>query len=141
VRAETGPVNVSVAGIHSVCKGYINLIFGDDGTVVNYVSQILFEASTCSLRASLLPWALGVNVVLQTSTGTDKCCKLMTYELRALVSDDKFWPAIVLDPHLGKTIPSANTRLVGELARHLVTCSPTDHIEQDHLKGSFREFH
>jgi hypothetical protein len=130
VRAETGPVNVSVAGIHSLCKGYINLIFGDDGTVVNYVSQILFEASTCSLRASLLPWALGVNVVLQTSTGTDKCCKLMTYELRALVSDDKFWPAIVLNPHL-----------VGEFARHLVTCSPTDHIEQDHLKGSFREFH
>ena len=70
------------------------------------VSNIFLEAIASSFRATLLPWTLRVDVVLQATILAHVCSKLVSNKLWSLISDQQVWPTVMLDPQICKRIPN-----------------------------------
>jgi hypothetical protein len=87
MRAEPRTVHESVTSIQTLGKGYIKFLFGNNSTLFDNIAEVFLQTSSGTLSPTLLPRALGINEMVQTSLFTEIRREFMSNKLRSLIGD------------------------------------------------------
>ena len=98
----TGSIHVPVPRVESLSERDVEILIGDDSALLDNISDVFLQGSTCAFRSTLLPWGLAVDEMMKTASLTYIGSELMAYKFVALIGYQKFRPAIVLYPSSGK---------------------------------------